>query len=267
LILFIAAASAQDAPWEERLAGGAIDIDVLTDSSFGVSGVAIEAIGGNTGLAVKHASVAGNDGGTHAVTAVGDVVWDRYKVSVGMPMATFRTSQGARGALGNMTAAAYVIDDSPNPEWQIGVQATLRTGRAYTWVNEAHELWPDNGLDVIYLRRIGDGSLHGAVRTALGIHAPSGWDPYPDVFARLNLAGLIEQNIGKQAGVLGEASLTWWDVSPIDLSAMAWAEPVDGMRLRGGVTLPVASWAGWQPARVPAGARETTLRLELVVKP
>lgn len=260
------AALAQDAPWEERLPGPAVDLDAPEASPFGTQGSAIESIGGGTGLSVQQASVVGNDGGTHAFTALADVAYDRYKVSVGLPVAAYRTDAGRRGAMGNLTALVSILEDAPNPEWQIGLRLTAPTGRAYSWVNEAHELWPNTGIDAVYLRRIGDGSLHGAVRTAAGLHVPSSWAPYPEVFARVNLAGMLEQDLGEHAGVFGEAALTWWDVSPIDLSAMLWGEPFDGLRVRGGVTLPVASWAGWQPARVPTGARETTLRLELITR-
>ncbi len=274
MILIFAAipSQAQDAPWEERLPGEAVpapspvDLDGDGSERFGIQGSAIETIGGSTGVSAAMANVLGPDGGTHAFTGTADVVWDRYKVSVALPVAAYRTGEGYRGGLGNLSATGAWLAPGPDPEWQVGATLTLRSGQAYTWVNEAQQLWPDNGIDLVYLRRLGDGDLRGAVRTSVGIHVPSGWAPYPDVFARLNLAGLVEQRMADTVGVLGEVSLTWWDVSPIDASAMLWAEPVDHLRVRTGFTFPVASWAGWQPANVPAGTRESTFRLELVAR-
>jgi len=274
LWIVAAAALAQDAPWEERLPGEAVPAPAISDANgptvvrdrFGIQGSAIETIGGTTGVSAAMAGVIGPDGGTTAFTGTADVVWDRYKVSVGVPVAAYRTPEGARGALGNLSATGAWLAPGPDPEWQVGATVTLRSGQAYTWINEAHQLWPSNGVDAVYLRRIGDGDLRGAVRTGVGIHLPSGWDPYPDVYARLNLAGMVEQRVADTVGLIGEASITWWDVSPIDATAMFWAEPTENLRIRSGFTFPVASWAGWQPARVPAGTRESTFRLELVAR-
>lgn len=268
-LAWIAVAFGQDAPWEERLPGEAVPTPATADQDrdrWGIQGSAIETIGGTTGVGAGIASVIGPDGGTTAYTARADVVWDRYKVSVGVPVALYRSPDGPRGGLGNLTASGSWLAPGPDPEWQVGAEVTLRTGQAYTWVNEAHQLWPSNGIDLVYLRRVGEGDLRGAVRTGVGIHAPSGWDPYPDVYARLNIAGLLEQRVADSVGLLGEASFTWWDVSPIDATAMFWAEPTKHLRVRSGFTFPVASWAGWQPARVPAGTRESTFRLELVAR-
>jgi len=274
ILLFAAIPSlAQDAPWEERLPGEAVSVPHAAPQQaapsrerFGIQGSAIEAIGGGTGVSAGMASVLGPDGGTHAFTGSADVVWDRYKVSVAVPVTAYRADQGYRGGLGNLRATGAWLAPGPDPEWQVGATVTLGTGQAYTWVNEAHELWPDSGIDLVYLRRLGDGDLRGAVRTGLGVHLPSGWAPYPDVFARVNLAGLVEQRIADTVGVVAEASITWWDVSPVDATAMLWTEPMEGLRLRSGFTFPVASWAGWQPANVPAGLRESTFRLELVAR-
>jgi hypothetical protein len=275
IIALIRCALAQDAPWEAPIDGVAVPMTTRGEGRdaaprggdfFGLHGVSIAEIGGQTGLRVGSGSVVGVDGGTHAFTAEGQVRFDRYKVQLSAPYAVYRTADGRRGDLGNLSATASLIDDQATPMWQVSATLTVRTGAAWTWVNDAAPLWPENGLDVAYQRQLGEKALHAGVRTALGLHLPAGWEPYPRSYAKVDLAALVEQDLGERAGLIGEASLTWWDVSPVDLSVLARFDPAERARIRAGLTLPVASWAGWQPAAVPSGAREATLRVELVIR-
>jgi len=261
LLLLAPSAHAQDAPWEERLPGDAVTSD--RPDPFGLQGVDLLPIGGRSGFSVGQASVLGPDGGTNAWAMHGRVRVGQADVRVGLPVASYRTPHRRTAALGNLTADVLWSDDHAHPEWQAGATVRLPTGGAYTWVNDADELWPGIGIDAVYQRRFGSGPTTGGVRTALGIHGPAAYAPFPDVYAKVEAAGVLDQRITEAVGFVGEASFAWWDVSPVDLTAMLRIDPVDNVRLRGGLTLPVASWAGWQPAPVSSGVRETTLRLEL----
>ena len=272
--LLCALALAQDAPWDAPLSGPAVAIDdrglgrvstaiAPTPAVFGVQGVAIEEIGGQSGLTVEQASVVGVDGGTHAFVAHGQVAWDDYRVDVEAPFVAYRTDDGRRGDLGNLAAAVWWTGGG---DWQVGARYTARTGGAWTWANEAGPLWPEHGVDAMYLRAFGERGWRGAVRAAAGIHLPAGWEPYPRVYARAALGGLLDREIARGVGLVGEMDVAYWDVSPVDVSAMLRVEPVDRLRARVGWTLPVAAWAGWQPADVPSGIREATFRLELQLR-
>ena len=79
-LFWLLPAFAQDAPWEERLPGEAVEVTPPTSSversRFGLQGASIETIGGSTGVSAAVASVLGTDGGTTAYTATTDLVWD-----------------------------------------------------------------------------------------------------------------------------------------------------------------------------------------------
>jgi len=254
-------AAAQDAPWEERLAGDAV-ISEQADP-FALQGVDVLPIGGRSGLSLAQGSVLGTDGGTHAWSVAGRVNAGHASVRVGLPVTSYRTPDARAAGLGNLSADVLYVDDAVDPEWQVGASIHVPTGRTYTWVNDAEELWSGFGIDAVYQRRFGDGPTQGAIRTALGVHRPAPFDPFPEVYAKVDLAGMVDQRLADGVGLLGEASFSWWDVSPADLSALLRVDPADSLRLRAGFTFPVGSWAGWQPAQVPSGVRETTLRLEL----
>jgi len=261
LLAFLGVASAQDAPWEERIEGDAVEADAPDD--FALQGVDVLPMGGRSGLSVGQASVLGGDGGTNAWSVHGRVNAGHASVRVGLPIAAYRTPDQRTAGLGNLTADVLYRDDEAHPEWQVGASVHVPTGRTYTWVNDAEELWSGVGIDALYQRRFGDGPTQGAIRTAIGIHGPANYAPFPEVYAKVDIAGVVDQRISDAVGFVGEGSFSWWDTSPVDLTAMLRVDPVDQLRLRAGLTLPVAAWAGWQPAQVVSGVRETTLRLEL----
>ena len=66
-----------------------------------------------------------------------------------------------------------------------------------------------------------------------------------------------------RVGVVAETSIQYWDVSPWEISLVGRVDLIDGLRLRGGLALPVAVWAGWTPTDREAGAREATLFADL----
>jgi len=261
IVLLLSAAIAQDAPWDDRLRGPSVDLDT-PDRSFGTEGVDIGPMGGSTGFSVSQASVAGSDGGTHAWTARAQVPVDDLQITVGVPFTSYGTPDTRDAGLGNL-AIDLAWADGADPDWAVGLAGHVPLGSTYTWVNDAEELWSSVGIDAYYLRRFGTGATTGAVRTAVGIHAPAGYSPYPPVYAKVDLAGLVQSELTDEVALVGEASFSFWDVSPFDVTGLLQVTPTDGLRLRGGMTLPLASWVGFQPAPVPAGAREITLRLQV----
>jgi hypothetical protein len=215
-----------------------------------------------TTFSLAQASVAGGDGGTHAWSARATAPVEDLQLGVTVPFASYSTP-GARGAgLGNLAVDVLWLD-GPDPDWGFGVTGRLPLGRTYTWVNDAAELWTSGGIDLYYLRRFGEGSTTGAVRTGLGLTVPAAYAPFPQVYATIDLAGMVQTELTDQVALVGEASFAYWDVSPLDVSGLLQVSPTDKLRLRGGLTLPLASWVGFQPAPVPAGARELTLRFAL----
>lgn len=261
VLLAMLPALAQDAPWDDRLSGPVVDLDAPS-RAFPVEGVAIGPVGGSTGFAVQQASVAGTDGGTHAWSARLVVPTDTLQVGVTLPFASFGTPGHRAAGLGNLAVDLAWRGDGDD-DALVGVRGHLPLGRAYTWVHDATQLWPGAGLEAYYLRAFGDGPTVPAVRASLGLNGAAPYAPYPSLFPTFSVAGLVQQRLTDQVAVVGEAALTWWDVSPFDLSVLLQGEPREGLRLRGGLTLPMASWVGWQPAPVPGEPREVTFHLQV----
>lgn len=229
-----------------------------------LEGFVLEPVGGGTGVQLATSAVVGGDGATTAVAARGRLRLGDAVLVVGLPFAVYRRADDTRDAgLGNLTLGGWLATGDRSA---LGVVGHLPLGRAWTWVNEVEELWPGVGADVIYrTNTVGLGPserITVLARVAGGLHTSGGIEPIPGFYAKVALAGGADVALTDHVGLAAESSFAWWDTSPFDVAALARAD-LGGLRARGGVLVPLASWAGGQPAPVPAGVREATVRVDL----
>ncbi|MCA9570414.1 MAG: hypothetical protein KC656_21365 [Myxococcales bacterium] len=220
--------------------------------------IRIEPTGPGAGLTLVTASVVGGDGATTAFTARSRVSFDDVSFSLAIPFATWRAAEGRDAGLGNLNATLFVRNG--DIAWGAALQVPL--GQTTTWVNEAEELWTSGGLDVIAIwQRPGTVTL--LARGAAGLHFTPGYEPVPATYFKVSGTFAADLAVNDELGLTGEASLGWWDVSPFDVGGLVRYDPIDDLRIRGGLVFPLASWVGLQPAPVPAGLREATLRVDV----
>jgi len=224
-------------------------------------GFVLEPVGGGSGVQLSTSSVVGGDGATTAIGTRGRARLGDVVLAVSVPFATWRTPVGRDTGLGNLSIGGWLPAGEGGA---IGVVGHVPLGgRAYTWVNEVEELWPGTGMELVYrANRELDGGLTLLGRLSGGLHTSGGYEPVPGLYAKVGAAGGVDLALGEHVGLLGEGSFAWWDTSPLDVAALVRAD-VEGFRVRGGILLPLGSWVGAQPAPVPAGVREATVRFDL----
>lgn len=234
------------------------DLEARAEPAVPLETFRIEPTGPGSGLTLVTSSVVGGDGATTAFTARSRVSVDDVSFSLAVPFATWRSADGRDAGLGNLNATLFLRNG--DLAWGAALQVPL--GQTTTWVNEAEELWTSGGLDVIAIWQR-PGTLTFLVRGAAGLHFTPGYEPVPATYFKVSGTGAVDLAVTDEVGVTGEASLAWWDVSPFDVGGLVRYDPVDELRIRGGLVLPLASWVGLQPAPVPAGLREATLRVDI----
>ena len=229
-------------------------------------GYRIGAVGGTSTVRAVQKSLVGPDGGSHATVL--DATWalERTTVNLGMPFATYRTPGGRNTDIGNLQLGfARLIGDSTSGSYSssIGVEGHFNVGeRAYTWINEADEIWPGAGVDVVYTGRV-DGDWTILYRASVGAAGAAEFAPFPSWYVRVAAAAGVDRSFTDELGVTGEMSVAYWDPSPWEVSGLLRADVVDGLRIRGGLVLPVSSWVGWVPAARDAGVREATVVVDV----
>ncbi len=234
-----------------------------------VEGVRIAPLAADTGVSLGSRHVVGQYGGTTAASLAARYNHeDRLVFGLSMPLATYRLpgDSGRATGLGNlMLEGWYILDDGRDDGRMsgIGVEAHIGLGaRSYTWVNDATEVWPGTGVDVVWQART-PGDLGLLYRASVGVHGALDYEPFPSAFLRLGAAVGADYALGDRFGVTAEAAFTYWDTSPFEVAGVFRAEIIDGLRARAGLVLPMAVWVGATPADVKAGIRETTLLLDL----
>lgn len=239
--------------------------EAASTEALAPAGRAVTGFGGAHGVGLSEQVVVGGDGGTAVTTVAARGVIRSVTIAAWLPFAAYRTADRRDTALGNLRLDALAALPGAGPvEHALG--ATLGFGLggdAFTWATRADELWPGGGLDLVYELRVAEGPTTWLGRGALGVHGSRGWEPVPGTWARLAAAGAVDRALGDRAGVVAEAAVAWWDVAPVQLSALVRVDPLDGLRLRGGLALPVFTWFGWDPLGRPGGAREATVHLDL----
>lgn len=234
-----------------------------------VEGVRIAPLAADTGASLDSRHVVGQYGGTTAVTLAARYNHeDRLVFGLSMPLATYRLpgDAGRATGLGNlMLEGWYILDDGSDGGRMsgIGVEAHLGLGASsYTWVNDATEVWPGTGVDVVYQGRSA-GDLGLLYRGSLGVHGARDYEPFPNAYLRLGAAVGVDYALDDRFGVTAEGAFTYWDPSPFEAAGVFRADIIDGLRARAGIVLPLAVWVGATPVDVKAGIREATLLLDL----
>jgi hypothetical protein len=190
----------------------------------------------------------------------------RYSGTIRLPFAAYATNQGRDTDLGNLEIEAwYQLDPTEDFAHAAGLSLHVNPGgQPYAWANRPEEVWPGAGLDGLWqVRTTGFGETTVIGRGGVGLHGTRGFEPFPAVWPRVLAAVGVDQVLIDGVGVTGEASMAYWDISPFEVSGFVRGDPVDGVRLRGGLVFPMASWLGWNPVGTPAGLRELTLVFEL----
>ena len=83
-------------------------------------------------------------------------------------------------------------------------------------------------------------------------------EAFPSVEGRIGAAFGVDKHLGDRMGIIGEAAAQTWDTSPFEITALFRADPIDGLRLRGGFVFPVFVWAGLTPTNQVSGLTEVT---------
>ncbi len=243
-ILFAATASAGD------LAGG-----------NAVQAPRVEAVGGS-GLEVQYAGMVGSDRGVNVWTTRARVTLDQVHISASVPVASYPTGLGQDIDLGNIGLSAWYDLPYFGLNHSMGLKVHLPAGeRAYAWQNSPEELWPGSGLDLLWQGRFGTNGTTLLLQGSLGIHESVDFAPFQDRWVRAGASAVLDRDLGNRFGVTGSLDMQYWDTTPIEMSVAGRADIVTGLRMRGGILFPIATWAGATPADRPAGIREATLFL------
>lgn len=270
MIPWLAAASLA-APW---------DLDVPPGTSDDLASPAISAPSAPAGLSGGYrigpagsgaqvttglASVIGPNGGTNAAHVAARYGGERFAGGLRLPFAAYRTQDGRSTDLGNLMVDGQLLIESGGTLHSLGVEAHVNLGgRPWTWVNKAEELWPGGGADAVWQVRT-EGPLSWLGRASMGLHGTRGFHPYPKLWTRLAMAGGLDWSASPLFGLTSEVYAAWWDISPLELTALARVQSRDGLRLRAGLLLPIAAWAGATPTALAGGARELTLITDLTL--
>lgn len=268
-LLTMGLALGQD-PWDADLPLPLPDLDAARGSAderpLALAGIAVGGVGGGSGVALSQAAVVGGDGGTTVWTAQTQVRWDSWVIGARLPFATFRDAAVRDTGLGNLRIDLAGIDSGSASSVRYGVELHLPVGDAWTWVNDAQSVWPGAGLNLVYGRQWAQSDQTTLlVRTAAGLHVTQGYAPFPATVFKAEVAAAVDQQVADRVAIVGEASLAYWDPTPLDVAGLVRVDPLDGLRLRGGLVLPLLSWAGAQPSGVPAGVREATVHLDVAM--
>ncbi|MBN2800239.1 MAG: hypothetical protein JXX28_13955 [Deltaproteobacteria bacterium] len=240
----------------------------LSTAALAVDGNRIHDMQPGTGLGLEQRVVTGRDGGTDVTLLKGSfAVDDKMAFSLALPYATFRMPDPlARStALGNLLLGGwYVLSQGEDGSaTAVGFEAHWNLGsRAWTWANDAAELWPGTGVDAIYQVRTG-GDLALTWRAVGGLHYSRDYEPFKGAWLRLGGAAGVDYTLHPLVSALVEGSFTWWDTSPLEVAAVLHSEPIEGFQVRAGWVWPLAVWAGAAPSRPRAGFSESTLMLDL----
>jgi hypothetical protein len=226
-------------------------------------GVRVVGLGGS-GAGVGYAGLVGADGGVHVGTVRGRVALEDVHVLVELPFATYRAGEVRDADLGHLALSGFYALPYGDLDHAVGLRAHFGVGEGtWVWLNRPDELWPGAGLDVLWQGRFDLGGASLVLQGSLGVHTAQAVAPYPRTYGRAAASALLDADLVGRLGLLGELNAAYWDTTPIELVGMARVDLVEGLRLKAGALVPVATWAGWTPAGRPAGVRELTLLADL----
>lgn len=228
------------------------------------SGLRIAPWGAGSGVGIAQELVVGSTGGTNATTVAARWSAGDYGVTVGLPFTAYRNPDGRTTDIGNLQLDGwYRLKGGGALEQAILVETHIGLGDpAWTWVNRPDDLWPGGGVDVSWQARR-EGDLTVMYRAGVGLHGARGYEPFPNIYPRFQAAAGLDRALPANFGLVGEASLAYWDLSPLEATGLVRWDPVPGLRARAGLVMPLFVWFGWTPSDQRAGIRETTLLIDI----
>jgi len=237
------------------------------DGGNALEGYRIGQVENGSGVGLYNRFVVGPSGGVtalHFTARYGDPDGP-ISGSVTFPVATHDTPTGRQIDAGNLELAGYYhLPKIGGLTHSVGLELHARvTERAYTWVNEPEEFWPGAGVTGVWQGQIEKDKLTWLLRGSIGVHSAAPYDPYPASYLRVAASGAADYALNKRFGLVGEMSVSYWDLSPWELAGLVRVDAMKGVRGRAGIVLPLAVWAGATPTVQGAGVREATLMLDV----
>jgi hypothetical protein len=229
-------------------------------------GIRINAYGSGSGAFASQAFVLGANGGTAQTNLRARWASPMWGLQIGLPVVVSKLPRQPRDVgLGNLQVDAWRRLGSGEGYTAIGLEAHANLGvRSYTWTNDADEVWPGFGADLVVQDQRGNGRLTRMARVAVGGRWARDYDPWRGQAVSLEVAYGLDFAASNRFGLVGEMSLTWWDLSPWDLVGLARVDLAPGVRARAGAIAPIGVWAGITEIDPDLrGVRETTLVFDL----
>ena len=227
-----------------------------------LAGWAVHAVGGPAAVSVGAVAAVGGSGGTQVGTLEMHVPVQKWQLGARLPFAAWRGSDRHDTGVGNLAFEAWRLYDKGALGFEISAHMS---DNAWTWAYEAQEVWPSSGMAVVYQSSNRSGPLTIVGRGGFGLYSTPGFEPFPEVYARLSGAVVADVAFGDYFGLVGEGGLAWWDPSPLDLVLAARVDPTAGVRARAGFILPLTQWAGAGADQRISGLHEIGLTLDLAV--
>jgi len=234
------------------------------------TGLRIQPYGAGTGADVSQAFVLFANGGTNQTTLRARYATGRVGVSVGLPFVAHRLPRGLPRdtGLGNLQLDLWYALKQTDTGWTgLGVEAhgNIAPGaRSYTWVHDADDTWPGYGLDLALQSRRTNGRITRMGRAAIGVRGGRDYAPWAGSYLTVELAAGADVALGERFGIVGEAAFAYWDLSPFDLTGLLRADLSDGLRVRGGMVVPLGVWVGATGVHEDfRGVREMTALVDL----
>ncbi len=234
-----------------------------------VSGLRIAPYGAGTGAGIGQALVLFANGNTTRSLVHARYASGRWGVQVSLPVAFHDLPRQPRTVgLGNLQLDVWRrIGDDADSYTGLGLELHGNLGeRTWTWLHETDEIWPGFGADLVVQRRQDLGAITTMARLAFGVRSHQDYAPLPPTTLHFEVVLGADVAMTDRFGLVGEMSASWWDLSPWDFTGFVRADLLEGVRVRGGVVLPLGVWAG-----VPRidedfrGVREATALMDLSI--
>lgn len=240
-----------------------VDADAPLAGGNVVSGQRIAAYGAGTGVRIRHGAVLFGNRGTNQTDLEVRYSVGKWGVQIGLPVVAHRLPRQPRTlALGNLQVDAWrqLGRDTGGRYTALGLELHGDIGApAWTWLHDADDLWPGWGADLALQHRVAKGRITTISRVAVGVRSAQEYDPFPGTYPTFELALAGDVRLTDRLGLTGETSFAWWDPSPWDATGFVRVDLFEGVRLRGGVVVPLGVWAGATPApETYQGVREVT---------
>jgi hypothetical protein len=209
----------------------------------------------------------GANGGARRALLRARYATGRFGVQVGLPFASYRVPRLPNEiGLGNLQLAGwYIARDDDQGFLAFGLEGHANVGEpTYTWANDSRELWPGYGASLVIQARRSYGAVTTMARGAIGARAARDHAPFDAAHPHIELGLGADYAIGSRFGLVGETTFAWWDLAPWDAAVLGRADLGPGVRLRGGIIVPLGVWAGMSRLGDDfVGVREISLTADL----